>query len=55
MKSEKQTVRSGPERGRNSLLTLVVPTRNEVENIPKLVRELRESLSELDLPGGLRG
>ena len=30
------------------LLTLVVPTRNEAENVPKLVRELRESLSDLD-------
>ena len=30
------------------LLTLVVPTRNEEENVPRLVRELRESLSELD-------
>ncbi|HEX7170333.1 MAG TPA: glycosyltransferase, partial [Rubrobacter sp.] len=42
---------SGTESGRNPqrvLLTLVVPTRNEAENIPKLVRELRESLSDLD-------
>ena len=30
------------------LLTLVVPTRNEADNVPKLVRELRESLSDLD-------
>ncbi|MBA2534989.1 MAG: glycosyltransferase [Rubrobacter sp.] len=30
------------------LLTLVVPTRNEADNVPKLVRELRESLSNLD-------
>jgi dolichol-phosphate mannosyltransferase len=51
MKSEKQTIGSGTEGGRNServLLTLVVPTRNEAENVPKLVRELRESLSDLD-------
>src|SRR5215210_4403148 len=51
MKAEKQTVAGGPERGRNPekvLLTLVVPTRNEAENVPKLVHELRESLSDLD-------
>ena len=30
------------------LLTLVVPTRNEADNVPVLVRELRESLSDLD-------
>src|ERR671910_2668349 len=46
-----KAVTGGPERGRSQekvLLTLVVPTRNEAENIPKLVHELRESLSELD-------
>ena len=30
------------------LLTLVVPTRNEAENVPELVRELRESLADID-------
>jgi dolichol-phosphate mannosyltransferase len=30
------------------LLTLVVPTRNEAENVPRLVREIRQSLSDLD-------
>ncbi|HEX6710726.1 MAG TPA: glycosyltransferase [Rubrobacter sp.] len=30
------------------LLTLVVPTRNEVDNVPRLVHELRESLSDLE-------
>src|SRR5215210_4296332 len=51
MKSENQTVGGGtwessdPDR---VLLTLVVPTRNEADNVPKLVRELRESLSGLD-------
>ena len=30
------------------LLTVVVPTRNEADNVPKLVHELRESLSDLD-------
>src|ERR671918_2411796 len=51
MKAEKQTVAGGPGRGGELgmvLLTLVVPTRNEADNVPKLVRELRESLSDLD-------
>src|SRR5215210_6720693 len=51
MKSEKQTLGGGMKDARNSqrlLLTLVVPTRNEAENVPKLVRELRQSLSDLD-------
>ena len=51
MKAERQIVTGGTGDGRNShriLLTLVVPTRNEAENIPRLVRELRESLSDLD-------
>src|SRR5919112_3524388 len=51
MKAEKQTVAGGPEGGEGLgmvLLTLVVPTRNEADNIPKLVRELRESLSDVD-------
>jgi dolichol-phosphate mannosyltransferase len=51
MKADKQAVTSGPERGMSQekvLLTLVLPTRNEAENVPKLVRELRESLSDLD-------
>src|SRR5918995_6877853 len=51
MKAEKQTVAGGPGRGGELgmvLLTLVVPTRNEADNVPKLVRELRESLSGVD-------
>jgi dolichol-phosphate mannosyltransferase len=53
MKAEKQTSTGGTrtEGGRDSdrlLLTLVVPTRNEAANVPRLVRELRESLSDLD-------
>src|SRR5918995_1509134 len=46
-----KAVTGGPGRGRSqekALLTLVAPTRNEAENIPKLVHELRESLSDLD-------
>src|ERR687890_295101 len=51
MKAEKQAVTGEAEPGRNQekvLLTVVVPTRNEAENIPKLVHELRESLSDLN-------
>jgi len=51
MKAEKQTVGVGTERAGGPdrvLLTIVVPTRDEAENIPKLVRGLRESLSGLD-------
>jgi dolichol-phosphate mannosyltransferase len=36
-----------PNSGR-VLLTLVIPTRNEADNVPVLVRELRESLSGVD-------
>ncbi len=53
MEAEERTVggepggvgRGGSER---TLLTLVVPTRNEVDNVPKLVTELRQSLSDID-------
>ncbi|MBD0357241.1 MAG: glycosyltransferase, partial [Rubrobacter sp.] len=31
-----------------SLLTLVIPTRNEVSNVPHLVRELKDALSGVD-------
>jgi dolichol-phosphate mannosyltransferase len=51
MKAQRQTVGDEPEGAGNPdrvLLTLVVPTRNEVDNVPRLVRELRESLSDLD-------
>src|SRR5215204_6690511 len=51
MKAEKQTIVGGPGGGgslNRVLLTLVVPTRNEADNVPKLVHELRESLSDLD-------
>jgi dolichol-phosphate mannosyltransferase len=49
MKAEKQTI-VGRRGGRldRVLLTLVVPTRNEAANVPQLVQELRESLSDLD-------
>jgi len=51
MKSENQTVSGRPGGGRSQnrvLLTLVVPTRNEAENVPRLVDELGQSLSDLD-------
>src|SRR5918995_7426474 len=51
MKAQRQTVGDGTEGGKDAhgvLLTLVVPTRNEVDNVPELVRELRESLSDID-------
>jgi dolichol-phosphate mannosyltransferase len=51
MKAQRRTVGGGTEGGRDPdrvLLTLVVPTRNEADNVPRLLRELRESLSDLD-------
>jgi len=51
MKAEKRVVGGGAEdvgTPDRVLLTLVVPTRNEAENVPKLVRGLRESLAEVD-------
>ena len=47
MKAQRQTVGNGTENPGRVLLTIVVPTRNEADNVPKLVRELRESLSDL--------
>jgi dolichol-phosphate mannosyltransferase len=50
MKAEGRTVAGGESGGvaERALLTLVVPTRNEAENVPRLVRELKESLSGVD-------
>jgi dolichol-phosphate mannosyltransferase len=53
MEAEEQTVAGeGDLRGvwgpRKAPLTVVVPTRNEADNVPVLMRELRESLSGLD-------
>src|SRR5918995_171962 len=51
MKAQRQTVGDGTGGGKDAngvLLTLVIPTRNEVDNVPELVRELRESLSDID-------
>src|SRR5215208_5373440 len=44
---EKHTLASTKVK-RGDLLTLVIPTRNEAANVPRLVRELRESLSGVD-------
>ena len=51
MKAQRETVGYGTEGGEGSsrvLLTLVIPTRNEVDNVPELVAGLRESLMGVD-------
>ena len=51
MKAQRRTVDYDTEGGKSSsrvLLTLVIPTRNEVDNVPELVAELRESLVGVD-------
>jgi dolichol-phosphate mannosyltransferase len=53
MEAEGRTVAGGWDAGsaqgsKKALLTVVVPTRNEVDNVPVLMRELRESLSRID-------
>ncbi|MCA1730516.1 MAG: glycosyltransferase, partial [Actinobacteria bacterium] len=47
MSLEKQ-MSAGTRKGERPLLTLVIPTRNEEGNVPRLVRELGESLSGVD-------
>jgi len=47
MEAEGRTI-SSVRGSKKVLLTLVVPTRNEAENVGRLVRELRESLSGID-------
>lgn len=47
MRSEKQTL-AGTQATKRTLLTLVIPTRNEAANVPRLVRELREALAGVD-------
>src|SRR5215207_3174370 len=47
MRPEKQTL-AGARAVKRSLLTLVIPTRNEARNVPRLVRELGEALSGVD-------
>jgi dolichol-phosphate mannosyltransferase len=48
MRSEEQVSAGARVTGKGALLTLVIPTRNEVDNIPCLVRELEEALSGVD-------
>src|SRR5215216_957890 len=52
MRPEKQTLASArvasARAAERSFLTLVIPTRNEVGNVPRLVRELGEALSGVD-------
>jgi dolichol-phosphate mannosyltransferase len=49
MKAQRQTVGGTTEGNPDRvLLSLVVPTRNEADNVPKLIRELRQSLSDMD-------
>src|ERR671933_1321758 len=48
MRPEKQTLVSAQASRERALLTLVIPTRNEAGNVPRLVRELKESLSGVD-------
>ena len=47
MRAEGRTI-TGARGSERALLTLVVPTRNEAQNVGRLVRELRESLSGID-------
>jgi dolichol-phosphate mannosyltransferase len=44
---EKQTL-AGTQAKTEALLTLVIPTRNEADNVPRLVRDLKESLLGVD-------
>ena len=48
MRPEKQTLASARAAAGRTLLTLVIPTRNEARNVPRLVRELKESLLGVD-------
>src|ERR687885_1014037 len=48
MRPEKQTLVSAQASRERALLTLVIPTRNEAGNVPRLVRELKEALSGID-------
>jgi dolichol-phosphate mannosyltransferase len=47
MSLEKQ-ISAGAQAKERPLLTLVIPTRNEARNVPRLVGELKESLSGVD-------
>jgi dolichol-phosphate mannosyltransferase len=48
MRPEEQVSAGARVTGKGALLTLVIPTRNEADNISRLVRELNEGLSGVD-------
>jgi dolichol-phosphate mannosyltransferase len=48
MRPEEQVSAGTRVTGKGILLTLVIPTRNEAENVPRLVRELGEVLAGVD-------
>ncbi len=48
MRPEEQVSAGTRVTGKGAILTLVIPTRNEADNIPSLVRELEEALSGVD-------
>ena len=45
---EKQALGRSTQGKKGALLTLVIPTRNEVDNVPRLLRDLKESLLGVD-------
>ena len=47
MKARKQTV-AGVAASKKAFLTVVIPTRNEADNVPHLVREIRQVLSGIE-------
>ena len=48
MRPEEQVSAGTQVTGKGAILTLVIPTRNEADNIPSLVRELEEALSGVE-------
>src|SRR3712207_8320108 len=48
MRSEEQISAGTRVTGKRTLLTLVIPTRNEAGNVPRLVQELEETLAGVD-------
>jgi dolichol-phosphate mannosyltransferase len=48
MRPEEQVSADARVTGKGTLLTLVIPTRNEAGNVPRLVRELGEALAGVD-------
>jgi dolichol-phosphate mannosyltransferase len=48
MRPEEQVSADARVTGKGPLLTLVIPTRNEAGNVPRLVREIREALAGVD-------